>query len=465
MPKEHDIPRKQHQTQTQLSSGLYTAKYERPTDVATTVGGNVTQTIRDDMATAAGANVMNDRELLEATVRTAIHISNMESTSETRVTAIINAAFKAHPDHIATSVRKEENGDTGNAVVSETAQENENGQGDKACTFTTHFTVRALRHEAKEGRLEWLLDKLGFLGHLRTPFDRDFPQEGYDPYEKRLWDAWKSQVDMWQNGQQSCGWHEDVKYWSVVLARFGKGKSQEVKAQKKMVKWGAYTKLLSRVADAAAYSARAGLLPSAEAAEEMKHAALEVVALAQAEELLKGSEDVTIRAIRSIRKEVEEAPERLQDEALVAALAKVVAQVTHKVAERERGGTDESLWATTKASLVRAVRLVEPSQPQEAAIQAMKALASLAKVLSDNLPSAADAQGSPWGGKIVQVQEAVRLFASSVDEGNLKTSMVHADAAKVAAAEATDGLLDAAIRWHLPSVGMEDAVPYMINYP
>lgn len=465
------------------------------------VSEDVTGRIKDSIIRAGMASTVNDTELTTASVKAAVHVSATKS-AETRIAAVIDATFKACPDEKAVSAHQHNRAEFNNTMIEAALQENEGREDYIECDLKVHFTAKELakelRYRSKEGFLEGLSEKLGWLGHERNQFIDYLPQESYDEDERRLWGEWKSQVDMWHasNEGRKGGWDKDVMYWSDVLARFDKGDSPDSQARKDMVQWEVCTNQLCRVADATAATAQAGLQTAAanvaEAASELEFAARTVTKVAEIADLLKGGDDVAMKKVWSIMGDVKGAFGRVPVEMLTGTLVKVVAGVAQTVTGGEAKEDDAS--PTTAKKRVAGAEYSD-NDVQMAIRSATGQLAGIAGVLAQALhtpvpppplfsvsPTAIEGEGdrdeanddSDWRGKISKAKEAadrmvesakVLQNASVPDTGAWEEMKSYAIRAKEAAERAAKAIANATIQWKLTDEQRSEALCYRISYP
>ncbi|KAI0536341.1 hypothetical protein GGR58DRAFT_475717 [Xylaria digitata] len=485
--------------QRRLSAKLYKANYdcESSNDVIKMVGEDVARRIRDSITRAGKARVTEDTERVTVTVKTAIHVNDIEST-ETRIAAAIDATFKTYPDKEETLEHQRNITQFNNTLIKTALEENENRQDYTECNLKVHFTVKELvkqlRYRSKEGTLEGLSEKFGWLGHERNQLVDYLPQESYDDNERGLWEEWKSQVDMWHasNEGRKGGWDKDVTYWSDILARFDKGDSPDSQVRKDMVQWELCTDQLCRVADATAATAQAGLQTAtanmAGAENELDFAARQLTKVTEIAELLKGSEDVTMKKVLSIMDEVKEAFGRMPAEMVTGTLAKVVAGVAQTVIRGEAKGAGAS-QTTAKEGVADLVPLgVEHREKDvQAAIRsATGQLAGIAGMLAQILypfpsPSTSPAGVAPaiyndhgnddWRDKISKAKEAADRMVESAkvlrdtDTNSWEEMKGYAVRAKEAAERAAKSIANATIQWKLTDEQRSEALCYRITYP
>ncbi|KAI1418884.1 hypothetical protein F5Y12DRAFT_377231 [Xylaria sp. FL1777] len=489
---EQELNTQHTSAQTRPSAKLYRANYDyaKSDDVTKKVSEDVTGRINDSITRARRASAMNDTEL-SATVKTAIHVSDTDS-AERRVAAIFDATFKARPDERRASAHQHSITEFENAMRQTTHQENENKEDCIECGLKIHFTVKELvkelRYRSKEGVLEGLSERLGWLDHERNQLADYLPQESYDENERRLWEEWKSQVDMWHasNEGRKGGWDEDVMYWSDVLARFDKGDSPDSQARKDMVQWEVCTDQLCRVADATAATAQAGLQTAAAnvagAESELEFAARTVTKVAEVAELFKGSDDAALRKVWSIMDDVKGAFGRVPVEMLTGALAKVVAGVAQTVTGDEAKEDNASGESSDK-------------DVQSAIQSATGQLAGIAGVLAQTLyspPPLPPADVSPminenngargergdddndWRDKISKAKEAAERMVESAkvlqdvnapDTDAWEEMKSYAVRAREAAERAAKAIANATIQWKLTDEERSEALCYRISYP
>ncbi|KAI1156364.1 hypothetical protein F4825DRAFT_403770 [Nemania diffusa] len=485
------------------SANLYNANYshDKLHDLVKTVGGDLTEKIKEGMTRAARTSAV-DRELHTASVKAAIHVSDTED-SETRVTAVIDAALKAYPDEEQATAHERNLTQIRNAITRTTAQETESTRGYVQCDLKIHFTVKELvkelRYRSKEGTLEGLSEKLGWLGHERAQLADYLPQASYDENERLLWAEWKKQVDLWHadNAGRSQSWDEDVMYWSAVLARFDKGDSPEAQARRDLVQWELRTAQLCRVADAAAAAAQAGLQTTvanvAEAGGELEAAAARAVAkVGGIAEMLRGTEDDTMRRVWAIMDEVKKAFERVPGEVLTGTLAKVLAGVTQTVLGGEIKEAGASAGEGSSAARRKQGEL--PQADIQTAIRiATGQLASITGALAQTLDSPAAGPASPahrnnekeskgeddddeddWRDKISKAKEAADRMVEGAkalqnvgaeDSAPWEAMKGYAVRAKEAAERAAKSVANATIQWKLTDEERREALCYRITYP
>ncbi|KAI0420640.1 hypothetical protein F5X98DRAFT_382655 [Xylaria grammica] len=499
--------KKQKKLNTQLnlarvkpSAKLYRAKYDRgnSNDVIKMVEEDVTARITDSIERASKASATKEAELLTATVKTTIHVNDTDS-SETKIAAVIDATFKACPDKNEASADQRTITQFNSSIIETALQVDEKGPDYVDCNLKIHFTVKELvkelRYRSKEGTLEGLSEKLGWLGHERSQLVDYLPQESYDNNERRLWEEWKSQVDMWHasNEERKGGWNKNVTYWSDVLAKFDKGESPDSQARKDMIQWEVRTDQLSRVADATAATAQAGLQTAAAdvtgAETQLEFAARAVTKVAEITQLLKGSEDGTMKKVWSAMDEVKGAFGRVPAEAVTGTLAKVVAGVAQTVIGGEAKGAPASR-APAKGRVSNLV-LLETTSPekdvQRAISSATGQLAGIAGVLtqalySPPLPSPSPAGVTPepydndndWKDKVSKAKEAADRMVESAkvlqnvrtpDTNSWEEMKSYAVRAKEAAERAAKSIASATIQWKLTDEERSEALCYRITYP
>ncbi|KAI0858660.1 hypothetical protein F4860DRAFT_296347 [Xylaria cubensis] len=491
------------------SAKLYKASYdyEKSDDVNKMIGEDVSEKIKEGITRAGRANAMGDTELLTATVKTAIHVNDTDK-SETRVTAIVDAAFKVHPDKDQAAKYQHGMTQVGNTVTEAIAQEDRERPDYIGCHPRIHFTakelLKELRYRTREGVLEGLSEKLGWLGHERHQLVDYLPQESYDETEKELWDEWKSQVNIWHasNEGRAGGWDKDVMYWSDVLARFEKGGDSKSLARKDMVQWEQCTDQLCQVADAAAATAQAGLQMTvaniAEAADDLESAAHTITRVAEMAKVVQGSEDATMRKLWSTMDEVKGAFGRLPSEILAGSLARLLVGVAQTIA----GGETSEAEAEHSTSAACVEQAVSPHTDTQTAIRmATGQLAGIAGVLAQALqsPLAADVSpivvpptthtsghhgnndsdekkndGSDWQYKISEAKEAADRMVESAnvlqnvsapDTAAWETMKSYAMRAKEAAERAAKAIANATIQWKLTDEQRREALCYRIAYP
>ncbi|KAI1756448.1 hypothetical protein F4782DRAFT_527003 [Xylaria castorea] len=501
------------------SAKLYKANYdhEKTDDVNKMIGEDVSEKIKEGITRAGRAIAMENTELLTATVKTAIYVSDTDR-SETRVTAVIDAAFKVHSDKDQTAKYQHDMTQVSNTITEAVAQENDEGPDYIRCHLRTHFTVKELlkelRYRTKEGALEGLYEKLGWLGHERYQLVDHLPQESYDETEKKLWEEWKSQVDIWHanNEGQKGGWDKDVMYWSDVLARFEKGGDSKSLTRKDMVRWELCTDQLCQVADAAAATAQAGLQMTvaniAEAADDLESAAHTITRVAEMAKVVQGSEDATMKKIWSTMDEVKGAFGRLPSEILAGSLARLLVGVAQTIAGGETRGVDAvRMEAEENTGAVCLEQAVSPhTDTQTAILMATGQLAGIAGVLAQTLhsPLTADASpivpptarahvttgyhrnndgdgkedddddGSDWQDKISKAKEAADRMVESAnvlqnvsapDTAAWEMMKSYAMRAKEAAERAAKAIANATIQWKLTDEQRREALCYRIAYP
>ncbi|TGJ79774.1 hypothetical protein E0Z10_g8993 [Xylaria hypoxylon] len=469
---------------------LYSANYdcENSNDVIKIVSEDVTGRIRDSITRAGKVNAT---EFLTATVKTAIHVRDTDS-SETKIAAVIDATFKTCPDKKEAPADQHNITQFSNAMIETALEENETKQDYIECHLKIHFTVmelvKELRYKSKEGTLEGLSEKLGWLGHERNQLVDYLPQESYDDNERRLWEEWKSQVDMWHasNEGRKGGWDKDVTYWSDVLARFDKGDTPDSQARKDMVQWEVCTDQLCRVADATAATAQAGLQTAAanvaEAENEMEFAARTVTNVAEIAEGLKSSEDDMMKNVWSIMDEVKGALGRVPVEMLTGTLVKVVAGVAQTVTGGEAKGSDSALSEAESSD----------KDVQTAIRSATGQLAGIAGVLAQTLYSPPSPSTSPathdkedngdgdddddddWRDKMSKAKEAADRMVEIAkvlqnvtvpDTDSWEEMKSYAVRAKEAAERAAKSIANATIQWKLTDEQRSEALCYRITYP
>ncbi|KAI1126455.1 hypothetical protein F5Y10DRAFT_293846 [Nemania abortiva] len=499
--KEKDPNTKRNQLQLSPSAKLYQADYnhEKPDDLVKMISEDVTEKVKEGIARADRASKMT-KERLKASVKTAVHVNDNEN-SKARVTAIIDATFSAFLEEDQTTAYHDNLAQISNAAIEAAIQGNEPVQDYMECDLKVHFTakelVKELRYKSKEGILEGLSEKLGWLGHERYQLVDHLPQQNYDGNERVLWEEWKSQVDMWHtsNEGRKGGWDEDVMYWSDVLARFNKGDNPEALARKDLVQWEVCTDQLCRVADAAAAAAQAGLQTTvanvAEAGNDLEFAAARTVTkVGEIAGLLKGGEDDTMRKLWTIMDEVREAFERVPGEVLTGTLAKMLARVKQAMAGSERAADTLQMSANESSAAVRP----EKGESSEADIQtairmATGQLAGIAGDLAQTLYSPAtladpaahngdnnssDDDGHDWKEGISKAKEAADRMIESAkalqsvgtpDSDSWEAMKTYAIRAKEAAERAAKSLANATIQWKLTDEQRMEALCYRITYP
>ncbi|KAJ3574337.1 hypothetical protein NPX13_g4394 [Xylaria arbuscula] len=189
-------------TQNKTPAKLYEASYDdgKLGDVIKGVSEDLTKKITDSITRAGASTNLRDTEHATANIQAAIHISERENV-KARVSAIINADLKAHPGDNAVSIQPHNVIGASNTTTEMDLRDIHHGDDYVTCGLKIHFTakelVKGLNYRAKEGALERLSEKLGWLGHERYHLADHLPQEDYDDNERKLWDEWKSQVDMW----------------------------------------------------------------------------------------------------------------------------------------------------------------------------------------------------------------------------------------------------------------------------
>ncbi|KAI0965510.1 hypothetical protein F4678DRAFT_452801 [Xylaria arbuscula] len=488
---EQNLEAKHDQGKTRSPAKLYRAdyEYEKPEDVIKRVNKDVAGRIKDDITRAGRASAINNTGLIAASVKTAIHVDDTEG-ADRRVAAVIDATFKECPEGGEEQTHQRNAVEFSNAIRQTTHQENENGDGHIECGLKVHFTAKELakelRYRSKEGALEGISQKFGFLGHERIQLIDHFPQESYDENERRLWVEWKTQVDMWHasNAGRDGGCDRDVMYWSDVLAQFDKGDSPDAQARKDMVQWQVCTDQLCRVADATAATAQAGLQTAAtnvaEAQSELEFAARTVTRAAEIAELLRGGDDVAMRKVWSLMDDVKNAFGRVPIEVLTGTLAKVVGEVAQTLT-----GDEAKEYAGSK----------DPSDKdvQTAIRSATGQLAGIAGALARTLyppPSLIGAaaviqngdgdggedgdDNSDWRHKISQAKEAADLMAESArvlqnvdapDTDAWEEMKAYAMRAREAAERAAKAIANAMIQWKLTDEERSEALCYRISYP
>ncbi|KAI8945513.1 hypothetical protein F4801DRAFT_584363 [Xylaria longipes] len=513
--EQKELNAQHNQKQMRSSAKLYKANYDygKSDDVNTMIGEDVAENIKESIARAGRVSAMGNMELLTATVKTAIHVGDTGS-SETRVTAVVDAAFK-HPDKDQAAENQHNMTQVSNTIVEAVAQEDEERPDYIGCHPKMHFTakelVKELRYRTKEGVLEGVSEKLGWLGHERHQLVDYLPQESYDETEKKLWEEWKSQVDMWHasNEDQKGGWDKDVMYWSDVLAKFERGGDPESLARKDMVQWELCTDQLCRVADAAAATAQAGMQMTvanlAEAADDLESAARTVTRVAEMAKVLQGSEDDAMRKLWTTMDEVKVAFGRVPDE-MLAGLARLLVGVTQTIAGGEARETDtRPMAAEENASAVCLGQAVPPQTDTQTAIRmATGQLAGIAGVLAQSLHSPltgdvspvvtpkahADAttgyhdggdgdekggdDGDDWRDKMSKAKEAADRMVESADvlqnisapdSAAWEAMKGYAIRAKEAAERAAKSIANATIQWKLTDEQRREALCYRIVYP
>ncbi|KAI0455905.1 hypothetical protein F5B21DRAFT_502927 [Xylaria acuta] len=516
--EQQELDAQHNQQPIRPSAKLYKANYdyEKSDDVSKMVGEDVAGTIKEGIKRAGRPSPMEDTDLLTATVKTAIHVSDTNST-ETRVTAVIDAAFKALQDKDQAATYQRNMTRVSNTLSEVVTQENDEKSDYIGCHPRIHFTAKELAKElgygTKEGVLEGLSDKLGWLGHERHQLVDYLPQESYDDTEKKLWEEWKSQVDMWHasNEGRKGGWDKDVMYWSDVIAKFEKGGGPESLARKDMIQWELRTNQLCQVADAAAATAQAGLQMTvanmAEAADELASAARTVTRVAEMVNVLQGSEDVAMKKLWSTMDGVKGAFGRLPGEMLAASLARLLVGVAQTIAGGEARGSDAPPTAEEEnVSVVRLGQAVSPQADTQTAIRmATGQLAGIAGVLAQTLCSPLAADASPavpatahahatagyhgnndgaekgdgdgdddWRDKISQAKEAADRMVESAnvlqnvsvpDTASWEAMKGYAMRAKEAAERAAKSIANATIQWKLTDEQRMEALCYRIAYP
>ncbi|KAI0554544.1 hypothetical protein F4679DRAFT_596478 [Xylaria curta] len=521
-PQEHNGKHEQNESnekrkrkQMRFSAKLYKANfdYEKSADVNKMISEDVSGKIKEGITRAGKASALGDTELLTATVKTAIHVNDTDR-SETRVTAVVDAAFKVHPEKGQAVEHQRDMTQVSNTMTEAAGQESEEKPDYIGCHPSIHFTakelLKELRYKTKEGALEGLSEKLGWLGHERHQLMDHLPQESYDETEKQLWDEWKSQVDLWHasNEGRTGGWDKDVMYWSEVLARFEKGGDSKSLTRKDMVQWEQCTDQLCQVADAAAATAQAGLRMTvaniAEAADDLESAAHTITRVAEIAKAVQGSEDATMKKIWSTMDEVKGAFGRLPSEILAGSLARLLVGVAQTIAG---GETSDAVRMEVEhnTSNTSAEQAVSPHTDTQTAIRmATGQLAGIAGVLAQTLhsPLADDASpivvsptahahttpgyhgnndgdekednGSDWQDKISEAKEAADRMVESAnvlqnvsapDTAAWETMKSYAMRAKEAAERAAKAITNATIQWKLTDEQRREALCYRIAYP
>lgn len=519
---EHNEPDARYNRQPMRASAkLYKANYdyEKSDDVSKMIGEDVIGKIKEGITRAGRGSPTGDVELpLTATVKTAIHIRDTDS-NEANVTAVIDATFKAHPDNDQAAKYQQNMAQASDAVNSVVAQDNEIRPENIGCDLKVHFTVKELikdlGYRAKEGALEGFCEKLGWLGHERSQLVEYLPQESYDETEKKLWEEWKSQVDLWHtsNEGRKGGWDKDVKYWSDVLARFEKGGDPESLTRKDMVQWELRTDQLCQVADAAVATAQAGLKMTvanvAEAANELESAARTVTRVAEMSNVLQGSEDDTMKRLWSTMDEVKGAFGRLPGEMLAGSLANLLAGIAQTITGSDTARMqvlmEENVGARAgaRARAVSSEQAVPPQMDTQTAVRmATGQLAGIAGVLAQTLysPPTVDASpaippthtttlahdgnddghqkedddGNDWRDKISKAKEAADRMVESAnvlqnvsapDTASWEAMKSYAIRAKEAAERAAKSIANATIQWKLTDEQRKEALCYRIAYP
>ena len=483
-------------TQQKTPAKLYKASYDygKVDDVIKKVRGDLTEKIKDSITRAGESTKLRSTEHITASVKTAIHSSNTDN-NETRMSAIIEAKLKDSLSDEEVSIHPHDIIDINNTVTEMAIRNNQSGDSYVKCGLKVHFTVKELVKElgyrAKEGALEELLEKTGRLGHERYQLAEHLPQEDYDENERRLWDEWKSQVDMWHasNEGRKGGWDKDVMYWSDVLARFDKGDNLDSLARKEMVQWEVCTDQLRRVADATAAAAQAGLetvVANATGAEsELEVAARAMTRVAEVADLEGTGEDDALKKIWSILSDIKGAFGRVPVEVLTGTLTKVVAGVAQTlIREGEEDKTSQTGAEKRPADSDKDV--------QTAIRSATGQLAGIAGALAQTLyppllPSPGgigpmnEAKGKAnenndcdLRDKISQTREAVDRMLQSAkvletgsapDTDAWEEMKSYAVRAKEAAERAAKAIGNAMIQWKLTDEQRSEALCCRIRYP
>ncbi|KAJ8125815.1 hypothetical protein O1611_g7821 [Lasiodiplodia mahajangana] len=194
--RETNTPRLQPQASPSAKFYKANYNYEQSDDVAKMVSEDVTERVKESIKIAGSAGVTT-KEPLAASVKTAVHVSATEG-SNARFTAVIDATFRAHPDDPQATAHQYDTTAISNAVIEAAVQETEivpeYARRDLKIHFTVKELVKELKYKSKEGTLEGLCEKLGWLGHERYQLVDILPQETYDENERVLWEEWKSQT-------------------------------------------------------------------------------------------------------------------------------------------------------------------------------------------------------------------------------------------------------------------------------
>ncbi|KAK5628839.1 hypothetical protein RRF57_004554 [Xylaria bambusicola] len=488
--KEQERNRQTDRTQKQLPAKIYRATYDNNTinDAIKGVSEDVTDTIKDSLIRAGKDSKLKNTQHTTASIKTAIHV-NSTGNAETRFSAIIDAKFKASPSDQEASIDPRKIIEINNTPTETAFWNSPHGDDHVECSLKIHFTakelVRELRYRSKEGALERLWEKLGLLGHERWHLAEYLPQEAYDENEKRLWEEWKSQVDMWHasNEGRKGGWDKDVVYWSDVLARFDKGDSPDSQARKEMVQWEVCTDQLCRVADATAATAQAGLQTAAanttEAESELEFATRAVTKVAEVADLQNTGDEAILRKVWSVMDDVKGAFGRVPVEILTGTLAKVVAGVAQILPEDNKEENDSQPAAKKETG-------DSDKDVQKAIRSATGQLAGIAGVLAQVLyPANVDPiiEGSGKANekddgdlrdKISQAKDAADRMVQSAkvlqnvsvpDTDAWEEMKSYAVRAREAAERAAKAIANATIQWKLTDEQRREALCYRISYP
>ncbi|KAI0114543.1 hypothetical protein GGR51DRAFT_577589 [Nemania sp. FL0031] len=485
--------------QASSSAKLYKSNYNSETtdDLVKTASEDVTGKLKESITSA------KNKEFLTASVKTAVHVSDTERSS-TRLTAVIDATFGAYPGDDQARAYQDDIAQINNTAIEAAVQGTETVRDYIQCGLKIHFTVKELvkelKYRSKEGTLEGLSEKLGWLGHERHQLVDYLPQESYDENERILWDEWKSQVDMWHasNEGQKGGWDQDVMYWSDVLARFDKGDDPEALARKDLVQWEVCTNQLCRIADATAAAAQAGLQTTvenvAEAGSDLESAAARTVTkVAEIADMLKGSEDDTLKKVWSIMDDVKGAFERVPGEVLTGTLAKVIAGVTQAMAGNKEKGVDAPrIPAKESGAATHRNQVESPETDIQTAIRiATGQLAGIAGDLAQTLEpptpdtisavhnsssnrSDEDDDYHDWGDGVSKAKEAADRMVEGAkalqnvgasDSASWEAMKTYALRAKEAAERAAKSIANATVQWKLTDEQRREALCYRITYP
>ncbi|KAJ2974176.1 hypothetical protein NUW58_g8743 [Xylaria curta] len=498
--EQHEMTAQHIQRQVAHPAKLHAATYDyaNPEDVIKRVSEDVMVKIREGINRAGEESKIEDTDLLSATVKTAIHVNNTKT--EAKVTAMVDAAFATYSERGGAAAYWHRTKEARNPQLESGHQKNEIAPGDVDCKLRIHFTVKELvkepRYRSKEGTLEGLSARLGWLGYERVQPGDYFSQECYNGSERRLWEEWKRQVDMWHTSNQGRkgGWDDDVMYWRDVLARFDKGKKPGSLAQKDMVRWESCANQLRRLADAAAATAQAGLRITAENVTEAR-ADLEfmtrmVTMAVEVAEQLQDHEDITLQKLWSAINEAKEVFNRVSGSKMMGPSAFSLVDVTQTAAGADgNSGLDQkdSLEMDTQKDAQVAIRAVTGQLAGIAGLLA-QTLSPFSPTFSPPTPLALSARATPpyidgkntddgdygWRVGILNAKDAADRMVESakalqngdrLDVAAWKTTKDYATRAKEAAEEAAKAIRDATIQWKVTDEQRSEALCYRIAYP